>query len=220
MDTLFFRKTGDTMKASKWMRRSSLGTFALLFALAGCESASDSGLLLEPKHETEQVLVSWKFGNGYTVVRETEEAVGSVEAVIGSAGGTLVLGEHVLMVPAYAVDANTTFRMEKEDGDHVRIHLTASRYGDNDIGARGFNRPVRLMLSYGSSANVGTLTASRLKVMYIRPDQRVEALPSMVNYYDRWVGTDLRHFSEYGIGWPSLTTTVTGVVGGLLGGLF
>ena len=68
------------MRASKWMRRSSLSTLALLLALAGCENASDSGLLLEPKHETEQVLISWKFGNGYTVVRETEESVGSVEA--------------------------------------------------------------------------------------------------------------------------------------------
>ena len=56
--------------------------------------------------------------------------------------------------------------------------------------------------------------------MYIRSDQKVEVLPSLVNYYDRWVGTDLRHFSEYGIGWPNLTRTVGGVVGGLLGGLF
>ena len=208
------------MRASKWMRRSSLSTLALLLALAGCENANDSGLLLEPKHETEQVLISWKFGNGYTVVSETEESVGSVEAVIGSAGGLVTLGDHVLLIPANAVDADTRFRIEKEDGDHVRLHLTASRFGDNDIGSRGFNRPVRLMLSYEGASNLGALAASQLQVMYIRPDQKVEALPSMVNYYDRWVGTDLRHFSEYGIGWPSLTRTVTGVVGGLLGGLF
>ena len=51
--------------------------------------------------------------------------------------------------------------------------------------------------------------------------KNIEALPpeayERMNYYDRWVGTELRHFSEYGIGWPSLTRTVTGVVGGLLG---
>ncbi len=62
--------------------------------------------------------------------------------------------------------------------------------------------------------------ASQLQVIYVREDQRVEALPSMVNYYDRWVGTDLRHFSEYGIGWPNLTRTVVGGTVGLLGGLF
>src|SRR5690606_7794479 len=118
----FFRETGDTMKASKWMRRSSLTMLALLAALAGCESGSDSGLLLEPKHESEQILISWKFGNGYTVVRETEESVGAVEGVIGRAGGTLSLGKHLLLVPSGAVSRNTTFRMEKEDGDHVRIH--------------------------------------------------------------------------------------------------
>jgi hypothetical protein len=206
------------MRASKWMRRSSLGTLALMVALTACESASDSGLLLEPKHETEQVLISWKFGNGYTVVRETEESVGSVEAVIGRAGGTLVLGKHLLLVPENAVYSNTTFRMEKEDGDHVRLKLTASRYGDNDVGQRGFARPVRLMLSYEGAANVSASALDGMRVMYIRPDQRVEALPSMVNYYDRWVGTELRHFSEYGIGWPNLTRTV-GAVGGLLGGL-
>jgi hypothetical protein len=208
------------MKGSKWMRQGSLAALALMVALAGCESASDSGLLLEPKHESEQVLISFKFGNGYTVVRETEETVGSVEAVIGRTGGVLSLGKHLLVVPAGAVYADTKFRMEKEDGDHVRLHLTASRHGKNDVGKRGFARPVKLLLSYEGAANVSSSSAEDMAVMYIRADQKVEPLPSTVNYYDRWVGTDLRHFSEYGIGWPNLTAPVTGLVGGLLRGLF
>lgn len=207
------------MKAN-WMRRTSLAALALMLALTGCESASDSGLLLEPKHEQEQVLISWKFGNGYTVVRETEESVGSVEAEIGRQGGVLSLGKHLLVVPAHAVSKPTTFRMAKSDGDHVRIVLTASRNGDNDVGRRGFLKPVRLMLSYEGAANLSQADIDGMRVMYIRPDQKIEPLPSLVNYYDRWVGTDLRHFSEYGIGWPNLTQTVTGTVGGLLGGLF
>lgn len=201
------------MKASNWMRRSSLAALALMVALAGCESASDSGLLLEPKHETEQILISWKLGNGYTVVRETDNSVGSVEAVIGRAGGVLSMGKHLLLIPPNAVSANTTFRMEKEDGDHIRLHLTASRHGDNDIGRLGFNRPVRLMLSYEGAANVSQDDIDDMAVMYIREDQKIEALPSLVNYYDRWVGTDLRHFSEYGIGWPNLTKTTTTILG-------
>ena len=200
------------MKAPKWMRRTSLAVLALMFTLAGCESTGESGLMLEPKHETEQVLVSWKFGNGYRVVAETEESVGSVEGVIGRAGGTLALGKHLLFVPAGAVNQPTTFRIEKKDGDHVRLHLTASRFGDNDVGRRGFKRPVRLMLSYEGSSNLSARDVAELRVMYIRPDQQIEALPSSVNYYDRWVGTDLRHFSEYGIGWPNLTRTVGGLL--------
>jgi hypothetical protein len=72
------------------------------------------------------------------------------------------------------------------------------------------------MMSYEGASNLSSSEASELRVMYIRPDQLVEVLPSTVNYYDRWVGTDLRHFSEYGIGWPNLTTTVTSTVSGLL----
>lgn len=208
------------MRGSIWLRRSTLATVALTMVLVGCDRASDSGLLLEPKHETEQVLISWKFGNGYTVVRETEESVGSVEGVIGREGGTLSLGKHLLLVPPYAVSAPTTFKFSKSDGDHVRIDLSASRYGKNDVGRRGFNRPVRLMLSYEGAANIRTEDVAGMAVMHIRPDQRVEPLPSLVNYYDRWVGTDLRHFSEYGIGWPNLIRTTTGLLGGLLGGLF
>jgi hypothetical protein len=204
------------MKASIWLRRSLLSTLALMLALTGCESASDSGLLLEPKHEQEQVLISWKYGNGYTVVAETEETVGSVEGVIGSAGGVLALGKHLLVVPEGAVTGPTTFRITKQDGDHVRLHLKASRYGDNDVGARGFLKPVRLMLSYEGASNLSQADIDAMRVMYIREDQKVEALPSLVNYYDRWVGTDLRHFSEYGIGWPNLTQTVTSTIGGLL----
>jgi hypothetical protein len=149
-------------------------------------------------------------------VAETEESVGSVEAVIGTAGGVVTLGKNALLVPSGAVSAPTTFRIQKLDGDHARLHLTASRYGDNDVGRTGFLKPVRLMMSYEGASNLSSSEASELRVMYIRPDQLVEVLPSTVNYYDRWVGTDLRHFSEYGIGWPNLTTTVTSTVSGLL----
>jgi hypothetical protein len=154
------------------------------------------------------------------VVSETEESVGSVEGVIGREGGALTLGKHVLLVPAYAVSGPTTFKMVKGDGDHVRLHLTATRYTENDVGRRGFDRPVRLILSYEGAKNTSTSILSSMAVMYIRPDQTVEPLPSVVNYYDRWVGTDLRHFSEYGIGWPNLIRSTTGLLGGLLGGLF
>src|SRR5690606_25708522 len=136
------------------------------------------------------------------------------------AGGTLSLGKHLLVVPAGAVDADTKFRMAKEDGDHVRIHLTAGRHAEDDIGRRGVNRPVRLLLSYEAAANVGSNEAGSMAVMFIRNDNKVEPLPSTVNYFDRWVGTDLRHFSEYGIGWPNLTRPVTGLLGGILRGLF
>lgn len=191
------------MKVAAWMRPGLLAALALAITLAACESVGDAGALLEPKHEQEQVLISWKLGNGYTVVRETEESVGSVEAVIGSSGGTLVLGGHILFVPQGAVDADTRFRIVKDDGDHVRLRLTASRNGENEIGRRGFNRPVTLMLSYEQAANVPVADVAKLSVMFIRADQKVEPLPSAVNFYDRWVGTELTHFSEYGIGWPN-----------------
>lgn len=207
------------MKASKWMRPGLVAALALAVTLAGCENAASSGALLEPKHDQEQVLISWKSGTGYTIVRETEESVGAVEAVIGRAGGTVILGRNLLIIPENAVDADTRFRMVKQDGDHVRLHLTASRNGNNDIGKRGFNRPVTLMLSYENAANLTASEISKLSVMFIRNDNRVEPLPSLVNYYDRWVGTELRHFSEYGIGWPNLRDIGRGI-GGLIGGLF
>lgn len=207
------------MKASKWMRPGLVAALAMVAALAGCENAAKSGALLEPKDDQEQVLISWKSGTGYTIVRETEDAVGTVEAVIGRAGGTVILGKNLLIVPEGAVDADTRFRMVKEDGEHVRLHLTASRNGNNDIGKRGFNRPVTLMLSYENAANVSASDISKLSVMFIRNDNRVEPLPSAVNYYDRWVGTELRHFSEYGIGWPNLRGVGRGL-GSLIGGLF
>lgn len=191
------------MKVSRWLRLSTLGVIALLGTVAACEGGIESGQLLEPKPESEQVLLSWETGTGFIVVRETEERVGSVEALIGPAGGTLSLGEHILFVPPNAVDAEATFRMEKQAGTHVRLHLTASRHADNDVGRRGFNRPLTLMLSYRDATNLTANDVPALQVMYIRNDQRVEPLPSSVNYFDRWVGTELRHFSEYGIGWPN-----------------
>lgn len=195
------------MTGSHWMPRISLAAIALTFLVAGCDGPGDPAAMLAPKHDQEQVLISWKYGNGYTVVRETDNAVGSVEAVIGSAGGVLSMGKHLLIVPENAVSASTTFRMSKVDGDHVRLHLTASRNGNNDVGSRGFDRPVRLMLSFEGAANVRRSDVGAMAVMYIRSDNRVEPLPSMVNVNDRWVGADLVHFSEYGIGWPNFGST-------------
>lgn len=190
------------MKGTRWLRLTTLGVIALLGTVAACDGGMESRLL-EPKHETEQVLLSWETGTGFVVVRETEERVGAVEAVIGPAGGTLSLGEHILFVPPHAVDAEATFRMEKHAGTHVRLHLTASRHAENDVGRRGFKRPLTLMLSYRDAANLAASDISALQVMYIRNDNRVKPLPSSINYFDRWVGTELRHFSEYGIGWPN-----------------
>lgn len=191
------------MKVTRRLRLSTLGLLALVGTMVACEGGVEPAQILEPKPESEQVLLSWESGTGFTVVRETEERVGSVEARIGPAGGTLSLGEHILFVPPNAVDAEATFRMAKEAGQHVRLHLTASRHADNDVGRRGFNRPLTLMLSYRDAANLTATDVPALQIMYIRNDQRVQPLPSSVNYFDRWVGTELRHFSEYGIGWPN-----------------
>src|SRR5687768_18526102 len=108
----------------KIMKASAVSAFALTMVLFGCESLSENALV--GPGEKSDILIIETDENGYTVARETDPAVGVVSAMIDQNGGSLNIGNHVLTVPAGAVDAPTTFVMSKLV-DEIEIGLTATR---------------------------------------------------------------------------------------------
>ena len=78
------------MKVTRRLRLSTLGLIALVGTMVACEGGVEPAQILDPKPESEQVLLSWETGTGFTVVRETEERVGSVEALIGPPGRSTI----------------------------------------------------------------------------------------------------------------------------------
>ena len=178
----------------KLMKASAVSALALTMVMWGCESLSENALV--GPGEKSDILIIERDENGYTVARETDPAVGVVTAVIDQNGGSLNIGNHVLTVPAGAVDAPTTFVMTKLV-DEVEVGLTATRLLPNDIGRQGFNVPVKLSLSYASVNNVSSDDAPGLKVMWVKPSGELEEQPTDVDTAGQAAVGSLYHFSGY-----------------------
>ena len=119
---------------------------------------------------------------------------------IGAEGGVLVLGEHRLTVPAGAVEAPVVFRMRRAENGFVEVELTATRAVSNDVGAKGFRRPLVLELGYaGMEAQVD---ASAMVIAWVREDGELEPLRSIVDHDRGSVSAELTHFSAYTLAIP------------------
>jgi hypothetical protein len=192
----------------KLMRLPFLPALALTVTLWGCNGADR---VLGPSAAR---LDGAAGGNGYAVVKEKDPTVGTVSAVVSTSGGRLTLGQHTLVVPAGAVDGPTTFVMTKSS-DALEVSLTATQSLLNDVGSRGFRKPVTLTLSYKNAESVSA-DESKLRILWLKPDGTQEAQPSTVDVQGRKVTADLSHFSDYGLGDPGLVSSTLSAVGGLL----
>jgi hypothetical protein len=151
---------------------------------------------------------------GYTVIKAPRQTtrsllgwlVKTVQAtlalLLGSDGGVLALLNHVLTVPAGAVDEPTLFSMTVLQDGYVEVELTATPksllrrlFFWRRVEEVRFEKPVELTLSYANATNV--TDPSRLKIMRVNPDGRHEILPSTVDPETKTVTADLDHFSRY-----------------------
>ena len=179
----------------KILKASAVSAFALTLVMWGCESLSENALV--GPGEKSDILIITRNESGFTVARETDPAVGVVTAIIDENGGSLNIGNHVLTVPAGAVDYPTSFVMTKLV-DEIEVGLTATRLLPNDIGRRGFDVPVKLSLSYANAAEVPA-DAADLKVVWVKANGEHEAQPTAVDPSGETVIGSLDHFSSYAL---------------------
>jgi hypothetical protein len=151
---------------------------------------------------------------GYTVITAPKQTttsllgwlVKTVQAtlalLLGDDGGVLALLNHVLNVPAGAVDEPTLFSMTVLQNGYIEVELTATPksllrrlFFWRRVEEVNFNVPVELSLSYANATNV--TDPSRLKIMRVNPDGRHEILPSIVDLENETVTAELDHFSRY-----------------------
>lgn len=133
------------------------------------------------------------------------------EKVIGPEGGSLYVDLHYLYVPRGAVSEPTKFRIELRDDHKIGVSLTATsstRSGvttgaDNNVGSRGFNKAVYLTFSYQFATDKPDNPYS-IKVVEIR-DGLLIPQPTYINPFFQTATGTLKHFSDYGIAWPTRT---------------
>lgn len=169
-----------------------------MFALA-CGDASET--LVQPEvtraaHET-RVLYDGS-GNAYVVVAGLD-GDGSVEGVIGAAGGMMTLNGHTLLVPEGAVRGATTFKMTLVDQTAIHVDLTATSTAEgaenNGVGHAGFAVPVELRLSYEKASS--GFDPHRMYISWYKPDGSIEVKKTTVHADQQEVRAGLEHFSGY-----------------------
>lgn len=148
----------------------------------------------------------------YTLVQEplltslvgtVDQLLTSVTQLVGLSGGTLDLLGHRLVVPSNAVDEPTMFTMSALLTGNIHVDLTAVAPGNSglvDVGEQGFNRLVRLDLTYERASNVSRGDERKLVILRLNPlglDHLHQVMPSEVDTRRDRVTTWLDHFSGY-----------------------
>lgn len=202
-----------------WLNRWMMVALATVLFASGCEHSTSEPRLETPEETVEQTtdLIS----GGHTLIRlaapqapvptvvhgSTDQVngllgglvgivikvVNVVFGVIGLDGGILTLQQHALVVPAGAVLVPTGFKMELIPNDHVMVDLGAYVLGQ-DVGEKGFEKPVTLTLSY---ANANVKDPSKLYILRYNENGQHEKLPSVVDPVKKTVSAQLDHFSKY-----------------------
>ena len=193
----------------RWVSRAGLGTLAVLGLLAIANCNADTTAPLAPSTTGADALLSNPFdllrsddGSGYTFIQENPLfplPPLSVSQLIGVGGGTLSVMGHTLVVPAGAVRIPTLFTMTLPRLGYVEVELHATVTGLLgrliDVGAKGFDRPVTLSMSYARATNVDD--PRDLVILHKLGNNKYEVIPSVLDVNTKRLRAELEHFSGY-----------------------
>ena len=135
------------------------------------------------------------------VVLKGPDANGEAKAVwIGAEGGTITTAAYTLTIPANAVTQSTRFEIEPANDGTYTVELHAYQQGLLglvDVGSKGFQKPVLLKYSYQNA--IGVENESKLVILWVRPDGKVEVQNCDVNKQANTITGSLNHFSKYAL---------------------
>jgi hypothetical protein len=109
---------------------------------------------------------------------------------VGTAGGTIVIGTHRLMIPAGALAKPVQIKAEQVTG-----RVNSVRFSPEGL---KFAKPATLTLSYSNCSPLLLLK----RVVYTNELLSIlELLPSVDDLRTRTVSASIRHFSRYAVAW-------------------
>jgi hypothetical protein len=109
---------------------------------------------------------------------------------VGTAGGTIAVGTHRLVIPAGALTSSVKITAEQMSG-----RVNSVRFSPEGL---RFAKPAKLYLSY---ANCSPLLLLK-RVVYTNDKLSIlELLPSIDDLRTQRVSASIRHFSRYAVAW-------------------
>lgn len=143
-----------------WKALIAASALALTLVVWGCEQPTEldnPSPQIEVEAQNSRLVGLGDLAGFKSVASNHGQTVaGAVTARVGARGGTIELDGHVLTVPPGSVRGLTTFTLRAVPNGGIEVELGATSQGGqpNDVGSQGFDRPVRLALSYASANGV------------------------------------------------------------------
>jgi hypothetical protein len=177
---------------TKWPRRFiALAFTAALTVAVACSTADES---LGPRQAMDSqpsasLLQTLSLQDLHLLSCSAQPYV-SKSQTIGSAGGTILVGTHRLMIPAGALSSTVRITAEQVTGrvNSVRLRPDGLK----------FAKPATLTMSYGNCSPLVLLK----RVVYTNELLGIlELLPSLDDLRTKSVSAPIRHFSRYAVAW-------------------
>jgi len=174
---------------TKWPRRfAALALGAVLAVMIACSAADDSAGPTPPSElQVGGALLS--LGDLHLLACSAQPYAVRTQTV-GSAGGTIVVGTHRLVIPAGALASPVQIKAEQLTGK-----VNSVRFSPEGL---KFAKSATLSLSYGNCSPLLLLK----RVVYTNERLGIlELLPSIDDLRSRTVSAPIRHFSRYAVAW-------------------
>ncbi|HEY9444073.1 MAG TPA: hypothetical protein VIQ25_12625 [Gemmatimonadales bacterium] len=174
---------------TKWPRRfAALALGAVLAVMVACSAADDSAGPTPPSElQVGGALLS--LGDLHLLACSAQPYAVRTQTV-GTAGGTIVVGTHRLVIPAGALAKPVQIKAEQLTGK-----VNSVRFSPEGL---KFAKPATLSLSYSNCSPLLLLK----RVVYTNELLGIlELLPSIDDLRSRTVSAPIRHFSRYAVAW-------------------
>ena len=176
----------------KWTRKSSVVLLAVVVLAVGmaCTSEENLGPSTDQPSESLTSTLSATLGSLHLLSCSAQPYL-ATSKVIGTQGGTIVVGTHELVIPAGALAQSVTIKAEQVSGS-----VNSVRFSPEGL---QFAKPASLTLSY---QNCSPLLGVLKRVAYTDERLRIlELIPSLDNLFSKDVTGSIRHFSRYAVAW-------------------
>lgn len=174
---------------TKWPRRfAALALGAVLTVMVAC-SAADNSAGPTPPSELQVGSTLLSVADLHLLTCSAQPYAVKTQTV-GSAGGTIAIGTHRLVIPAGALASPVQIKAEQMTG-----RVNSVRFSPEGL---KFAKPATLRLSYSNCSPLLLLK----RVVYTNELLGIlELLPSIDDLSARTVSASIRHFSRYAVAW-------------------
>ena len=174
---------------TKWLRRLvALALTAALTVAVACSADESLGPNQAPEIQPSGSLLSTL--RNLNLLSCSAQPYAVKTQTVGSAGGTIVVGTHRLVIPAGALSSSVKIKAEQVSG-----RVNSVRFSPDGL---KFAKPALLTLSY---SNCSPLLLVK-RVVYTNELLGIlELLPSLDDLRTKTVSAPIRHFSRYAVAW-------------------